>query len=45
MSFLDVGMADLTLKLYHGARHEIINELNRDAVYADVLFWIKSKIK
>jgi alpha-beta hydrolase superfamily lysophospholipase len=28
-SFLKAGMTNVTMKLYHGARHEIINELNR----------------
>ena len=35
------GTADLTMKLYPGGRHEMLNELNRDEVYADVLAWLK----
>jgi alpha-beta hydrolase superfamily lysophospholipase len=31
---------DVTLKLYKEARHELINELNRDAVYGDILEWL-----
>ncbi|MEG1394070.1 MAG: alpha/beta fold hydrolase [Christensenellaceae bacterium] len=38
------GVSDVTLKFYEGARHEILNESNRQEVYADVLAWIKSKI-
>ena len=41
--FLAAGMQDVTLKLYHGGRHEMLNELNRDLVYADVLGWLESK--
>ncbi|MDR1132140.1 MAG: lysophospholipase [Oscillospiraceae bacterium] len=41
--FLKAGLADVTLKLYHGARHELLNELNRDEVYADVVTWLQSK--
>ena len=31
------GCRDVSLKLYPGGRHEILNELNRDEVYQDVL--------
>ena len=33
------GTRDLTMKLYPGGRHEMLNELNREEVYADVLAW------
>lgn len=39
--FLDAGLKDVTLKLYEGARHELVNELNRDEIYDDILQWIK----
>ena len=32
------------MKLYPGGRHEMLNELNKDEVYADVLEWLNSKI-
>lgn len=32
------------LKLYQGARHEILHELNRDEVYQDVLKWLDKNI-
>ena len=44
-SFLKAGMSDVTLKLYSGGRHEMLNELNRDEVYEDVLKWFESKLK
>ena len=31
------GCKDVSLKLYPGGRHEILNEINRDAVFQDVL--------
>jgi alpha-beta hydrolase superfamily lysophospholipase len=40
----DAGCSDLTLKMYPGARHEILNELNRQEVYQDILEWMMSKI-
>ena len=33
------GLTDLTLTLYPGGRHEMLNEINREQVYADVLAW------
>lgn len=43
-SFLRAGMTDVTLKLYHGCRHELLNELNRDEVMKDILDWLLSKL-
>jgi alpha-beta hydrolase superfamily lysophospholipase len=33
---------DVTLTLYAGARHELLNETNRDDVTADVVDWLRS---
>ncbi len=38
--YRDAGLADVTVRLYDGARHEILNEINRDEVTADVVAWI-----
>ena len=32
------------MKLYPGARHEILNETNRQEVYSDILEWIERTI-
>ncbi len=37
------GFDDLQLKMYQGARHELINEINRDDVYKDIIEWLKNK--
>ena len=42
--FLKVGCKDVKLKLYKDGRHEMLNELNKDEVYADILDWLNSKI-
>ena len=42
--FKDHGTADLTMKLYPGGRHEMLNEINRGEVYADVLAWLEKRI-
>ena len=36
-----LGISDLNIKLYPDARHEILNEINKDEVYADFLAFIK----
>ena len=43
-SFLKAGMTDVTMKLYHECRHELLNELNRDEVMKDILDWLESKL-
>lgn len=37
-------IADVTMHLYEGARHEILNEINKDEVYADVANWLDSHL-
>ena len=38
-----IGMTDVTLKLYPGDRHEILNELDRETVYKDLYGWFEEK--
>lgn len=40
----DAGVQDVTLKLYDGGRHEMLNETNRQEVYTDVLEWCNSHL-
>jgi alpha-beta hydrolase superfamily lysophospholipase len=42
--YKSIGMEDVLLKLYEGARHEIINEINRQEVYGDIASWIEKRI-
>lgn len=37
------GVRDITLKLYEGGRHEMLNEINRTEVLADLAAWLDSK--
>lgn len=37
-----LGAGPVTLKLYPGGRHEMLNELNRDEVERDLVAWIDS---
>ena len=43
-NFLEAGMKDVSIKLYPGGRHEMLNEINKDEVYGDILAWLSSKI-
>jgi len=36
----DAGVRDVTCTLYPEARHELLNETNRERVYADLLVWL-----
>ncbi|HEY2095808.1 MAG TPA: alpha/beta hydrolase [Pseudonocardia sp.] len=38
------GLADITVHIYPGARHEIFNETNRDEVNSDLVGWISKVI-
>jgi alpha-beta hydrolase superfamily lysophospholipase len=38
--YRDAGLADLTYQVYPDARHEVLNETNRDEVEADLLSWL-----
>lgn len=42
--FHSVGCEDTLVHLYPGGRHEMLNETNREEVYADVLSWLESKL-
>lgn len=39
--FQKAGMRDVSIKLYHGLRHEILNEKNNQYVFLDVLNWLE----
>ncbi len=39
--FKKVGMRDVSIKLYHGLRHEILNEKTNQYVFLDVLNWLE----
>ena len=42
--FKKAGVRDLSIKLYHGLRHEILNETGKKYVYRDVLDWLEARI-
>lgn len=43
-TFQEAGIQDVSIKLYPGARHEILLETNHEEVFSDVLNWINEKL-
>lgn len=43
-AFKKAGMRDIKVNLYEGGRHEMLNETNKEEVYADILAWLEEKI-
>jgi alpha-beta hydrolase superfamily lysophospholipase len=37
-------MQDVTIKIYPGMRHEVLNEIGKQEVWDDVLSWIDNKL-
>ena len=42
--FREAGCRDVTVKLYPGGRHEMLNETNRKEVMEDLLAWLEAKV-
>jgi alpha-beta hydrolase superfamily lysophospholipase len=42
--YREAGLTDITVKVWEGGRHEILNEINRDEVFADLFAWIDKKL-
>ena len=43
--YSESGKNDITFRLYRGGRHEMLNEVNKEEVYIDVLSWLNEKSK
>ncbi len=43
--FKNVGIQDVTIQLYKGARHELFNETNKQEVMMDLIDWLHQKIQ
>ena len=44
-AFCDAGLHDVTMKLYPGGRHEMLNETNREEVMQDILSWLDQRVE
>lgn len=43
-SFKEIGMEDVSIKLYPKDRHEIVNETDKEQVYEDIRHWIEAHL-
>jgi alpha-beta hydrolase superfamily lysophospholipase len=42
--FDNVGSKDKTLKLYEGGYHDLLNDVDKEAVMADILAWVNERV-
>lgn len=42
-AYFNAGLSDVTLKLYRDARHELLNDVCREQVTADVVEWLSKR--
>jgi len=42
---LAAGLAQVDMQLYQDGRHEMLNEHNRQQVYADLYRWINARLQ
>ncbi|PQJ79132.1 alpha/beta hydrolase [Polaribacter porphyrae] len=45
LNYKKAGVKDLTLKIYKGGRHEMLNEVNKEEVEQDLLNWLDERIQ
>ena len=44
-AFKKAGMEDVSVKIYPLGRHEILNEINKEEVFADVVSWVEKRLE
>ena len=44
-AFRNVGMTDVSVRIYPLCRHEILNEINKEEIFEDVANWLEKKLK
>lgn len=44
-TYKKIGIKDVSIKLYEDIRHEILNDVEREQVFTDILNWIEEHIK
>lgn len=42
--FRRAGCRDVTVRLYPGGRHEMLNEINRQEVMEDLARWLEDRV-
>ncbi len=43
-AFREAGMQDVSVRIYPMCRHEILNEINKEEIFEDILQWVEAKI-
>lgn len=41
----DAGLENVSMMMYEGARHEVLNEINKEKVFADIAGWFETEPK
>ncbi|WP_416197509.1 MAG: hypothetical protein ACFWUA_07875 [Sporanaerobacter sp.] len=44
-AYKKAGIKDISYKFYKNARHEVLNEINREEVYWDIIDWIQKYVE
>ncbi|MDD5864844.1 MAG: alpha/beta hydrolase [Firmicutes bacterium] len=44
-AFRKAGMTDVDVHIYPLCRHELLNEINKDEIYGDILQWLSAHVK
>jgi alpha-beta hydrolase superfamily lysophospholipase len=44
MEYCDLGISDVSCRLYEDGRHEMLNETNRDEVMQDIVDWLNARV-
>lgn len=42
--YINLGVKDVSCKLYEGGRHEMLNEINKDEVIDNIISWLDSRV-
>lgn len=43
-SLKEAGLENISLKMYQGGRHELLNEINRDEIMQDIYDWMRDTV-
>ena len=43
LALKEAGLTDVSIKLYPGDRHEVLNETDHDKVFAELQEWMQSR--
>ncbi|MCC3868328.1 alpha/beta hydrolase [Terrisporobacter mayombei] len=44
-TYANLGVKNVSCKLYEGGRHEMLNEINKDEVIKDIIYWLDEREK